>query len=260
MRRLPLLALALGLSAPLGSAQSPGAVEAAADAPVRVHAASGLAGAADLSTPPDFEGDLTDDDPVQNGKPYDAYTIDLETGIEATITMTSDAFDTYLIVRSPSGQEWSNDDYQSTSVSQVSLTVTEAGRYTIWATAFSEGGRGRYQVRTSSVRARVLSTVSGRLDYEDEQLIKGEYVDTLTIEAPRTGRFYVDLMPLGFQGYARVTSPAGTQTRGQVPYGERSVRMGPFEAAPGTWTVDVTTAAADEVGAYDVRVVSLDEQ
>lgn len=211
--------------------------------------------------PPDFEGVLTDNDPVQNGKPYDAFPLEVAAGREVTVTMSADDFDTYLIVKSPGGEEWQNDDFGSTRVSQVTFTAAARGTYTIWATAFSESGRGTYEVHVSSVAATVVSTQSGRLDYEDDQLIKGEYFDVLTVQPPSQGAFYIELLPLGFAGYMRVTSPGGRRESAQTSYdGSRTVRVGPLQPEGGAWTVEVTSVSADEVGAYDVRVVTLDDQ
>ena len=185
-------------------------------------------------------------------------------GNELTVTMSADGFDTYLIVKSPTGQQWTNDDFGSTSVSQVQLNAPTSGAYTIWATAFSESGRGPYEVRVEQTSATVVFTESGRLDYEDEQLIKGEYYDEFAVTAPSSGEFFVELMPLGFSGFMRVTSPSGVHrtTDLYTYYGQdqRSTRLGPFEGERGTWTVEVTTASPGEVGAYDVRVIEMEER
>lgn len=201
---------------------------------------------------------------MQQGKPYDAYTVSVEDGNQFTVTMTSQEFDTYLIVKSPSGQQWTNDDFGSTSVSQVDFNAPMTGEYTIWATAFSDSGRGSYEVRVKESSATVVFTETGRLDYDDEKLIKGEYYDEFIVTAPSSGEFFVELMPLGFNGFMRVTSPSGAQqTTDLYTYyndDQRSVRLGPFEGERGTWTVEVTTSSPMEVGAYDVRVIQMDER
>ena len=217
--------------------------------------------AVDLSAPPDFRGILDGDDAMREGKPYDSYTFDVREGTEVTVTMTSEAFDTYLVVRAPGGQEWTNDDFGDTQTSQVSFTPAARGTYTLLATAFGTDGRGAYEVRVQAVAATVVSTVSGRLDYQDTQQIKGEFYDTLTLRAPTAGEFYVDLLSLGFSGFLRVTSPGGVRTTGQqTQSAETPIRVGPFEGERGTWTVDVTTQGPGQVGAYDVRVITLDSQ
>lgn len=216
-----------------------------------------------FSGPPTFQGTLTDNDPTRDGDtPVDTYSTDVRDGDEVTVTMTADDFDTYLIVRSPGGQEWSNDDFGSTRVSQVTFRATEAGRYTVLATAYSSSGRGDYEVLVASVRAVVLSTVAGRLDYQDQQQIKGEYFDEVTVQAPARGTFYIELVPLGFSGFLRVTSPGGIITRStsQRYDASPSMRLGPFQAERGAWRVDVTSEGGNSmVGAYDLRVVTIEE-
>lgn len=113
------------------------------------------------------------------------------------MTVSADDFDTDLIVRPLSGRELSNDDFGSTRVSQVRFNAAQAGTVTIQATAYNSFGRGDYEVRASSVRATVVSTVEGRLDYQDAQ------------------QFTVELIPLGFSGYLRVTAPDGQITRSE---------------------------------------------
>ncbi|MEM7789648.1 MAG: PPC domain-containing protein [Bacteroidota bacterium] len=210
--------------------------------------------------PPDFEGVLDDSDLTRDGKPYDTFSFTVEADDQVIVTMTADDFDTYLYVESPSGEEWSNDDFGNTRTSQIEFIASESGDYTITATAFSASGRGAYEIRATASRANVLETISGRLDYQDAQQIKGEYFDELTIDAPASGPFYVELMPLGFSGYMRLTSPGGVHHTTQGSWGERTLRVGPIEGERGTWTVAVTTMSPEEVGAYDVRVFSLEEQ
>ena len=49
---------------------------------------------------------------------------------------TSADFDTYLIVRSPKGSEFANDDFEGQGVSQVEFLAPEAGTWTVWASAY----------------------------------------------------------------------------------------------------------------------------
>ena len=259
IRSAALLALAL-FTLPVSAQDVPGQMTAP---PVAMppHSMDGMTVAADVSGPPDFRGVLDDNDAMREGKPADSYTFDVREGTEVTVTMTAEDFDTYLVVRAPGGQEWTNDDFGSTRTSQVSFTPAARGRYTLLATAFSTDGRGAYEVRVRAVAATVVSTTSGRLDYQDMQQIKGEFYDTLTLRAPTDGAFYIDLLSLGFSGFLRVTSPSGTRTSAQQQYGaEIPIRVGPFQGERGTWTVDVTTQGPGQVGAYDVRVITLDEQ
>ncbi len=230
------------------------AVETAFDAPMPVTSAE--------FGEPRFQGSLGPNDLVRDGgEYYDVFTFDAEAGQEVTVRMTSNSFDTYLFVRDQNGREWNNDDFGTTQVSQLTFTASEQGTYTIWASAFAAGTEGDSLVYVTTRQKNIISTVSGRLDRQDTQQIKGEYFDTLSIRAPRSGAFYIELMPLGFSGFVRATSPGGQVTSGSTANdGNETIRIGPFQPESGNWTVDITTMSPNEVGAYDLMVVQLDEQ
>ncbi|MEM1042050.1 MAG: PPC domain-containing protein [Bacteroidota bacterium] len=208
-----------------------------------------------------YSGTLEDGDPVRDfGELYDAYTFEAQEGQEVVVRLDGRAgLDTYLIVRSPSGAEWNNDDFEGASVSQVSLVAGEAGTWDVWASGFNNAQRGAYDLTVTLGGIAEVTTVQGRLDPSDRQSIKGEYVDTFAIDAPTSGRFSVELLCYGFDGYLRVTSPSGQRWRNDDAGSTDVSRIENLVGAPGEWTVDITTSFADEVGAYDLRVLSFPE-
>lgn len=204
------------------------------------------------------EGDTTRD----NGAYYEEHSFDAAEGDEVRVRMEApmEEFDTYLIVVGPTGEEYYNDDFEgSTSVSQVEFSASAGGSYTVWASAYAAEATGSYTIDISTTAYEVAQEMSGRLDPADKQSIKGEFFDTMTITAPASGPFYVELRALGFDGYLRVVGPSGEIWRND-DYSSggayRLSRIGPLDADGGQWQVDVTTYGADEVGAYDVRVLT----
>jgi hypothetical protein len=214
--------------------------------------------AAPAAQPVVHEGTLDANDPVRdNGSPYDPYTFEVREDQLVTVRMESQEFDTYLIVRSPSGVETVSDDFEGTMISQVDLVATEAGTWTAWASAFSSSSLGSY---TLSVRPGAVGQgrlAQGRLDHQDQQALKGEYFDTHTFESGRDGEVLIQLTSLGFDGFLVVTLPDGTIVREEGMTSE-NLQVGPMPAARGRWRVDVTTAAPGMVGAYDLRFVTFD--
>ena len=210
----------------------------------------------------EYSGTLTADAPTRdNGANYDEYTFEAEASEEITVRMeapTSD-FDTYLIVETPDGETYENDDHDGLYVSQVTFTAPVDGEYAIWATAYSSGGSGDYTVAVDRIRYEVVEEISGRLDPEDDQAIKGEYFDTHTLTVPE-GMFTVELRALGFDGYLRVMSPDGESWRnddyGPSSNAYRLSRVEDLTSDGGEWQIDVTTYSADETGAYDVRLLA----
>ena len=202
------------------------------------------------------EGDMTRD----FGELYDAYAFDAEMGQQVTVRLEgTEGLDTYLVVRSPTGQEWTNDDFAGANVSQVDLVAGEGGTWTVWASGFNSEARGPYSLEVTLGGIAEVTTIQGRLDPSDTQSIKGEYVDTFTIDAPESGRFMVELLSYGFDGYLRVTSPSGQHWRNDDAGSTTLSRIEGLAGTPGEWTVDVTTIGEGAVGAYDVRVLVFPE-
>lgn len=69
------------------------------------------------------------------------YPVVLEAGQTITIRMSSDDFDTVLILLGPDGEEVAfNDDSEGTLNSRIIYTVPETGEYTVVTRAFGSGG------------------------------------------------------------------------------------------------------------------------
>lgn len=212
-----------------------------------------------------FSGTLADADPTRpGGARYDAHTFTLREGQQAKVRMTSETFDTYLIVKGPDGAEFTNDDFEGTSVSQVEFVATRGGTYTVWASAFSSEGRGDYTVEVTPGKVAQIATTEGRLDPRDQQFPKGEFYDL--VERRMDGRtpFSVELHAYGFDGYLVVQAPSGRYYRNDDDEaaggstGGNMQRSALRDLAPeaGTWKIWVTTLGPETYGAYDLRVLT----
>src|SRR5690606_34286083 len=91
-------------------------------------ALAALLAAPAAAQPAVYDGTLDANDPVRpGGQPYDAYPFEVRADQLVTVRMQSPTFDTYLIVRSPSGVETISDDFDGTMISQVDLVAAEPG-------------------------------------------------------------------------------------------------------------------------------------
>lgn len=188
---------------------------------------------------------------------YDAVTLQIDRPSEFTVRMESQAFDTYLIVRSPSGVETSNDDFEGQSVSQIDMLATETGAWTIWATAYGSGMEGAYTLTITRGSDVEIETIEGRLDYRDPVALKGEFFDTIARDLAGDTQYIFELVSLGYDGYLVVTSPTGEVQRNDDAGSTRLSRVGPLSAPAGKWTIQVTSASAGEQGAYDLNIVRI---
>ena len=204
-----------------------------------------------------LSGVLEEGDSVrENDARYDEHTVEVATNEQVAISMLSDDFDAFLIVRGPGGAEWTNDDAGGSRNAGVELIAESGGTFTIWASGFGSQDLGAYTVVVDRQGAVEMTVTEGRLDYKDDETIKGEFVDRHEIELAAERSHLVELLSLGFDGFLRLESPSGEVWRNDDAGTTTLSRIGPVEGEAGTWTVHITTVRAGEVGAYDLRVIT----
>lgn len=99
----------------------------------------------------------------QPGKYQDVYAFTANAGQNIRVDVTSRDFDTYLTVRTPSGKDITNDDFEaSSSRSVVDLTLPETGRYQIFVTSYDDKETGNYTVTASLRTGAVANAIAPR--------------------------------------------------------------------------------------------------
>jgi len=88
---------------------------------------------------------------AQDNSLYDDYPVEVDNGWVIHATMTSAAFDTYLILIDPAGNRATTNDDDATlggngTNSQITFTATQAGTYHVYANALRAGDSGAYHV------------------------------------------------------------------------------------------------------------------
>ena len=204
-----------------------------------------------------FTGTLDADDlHRENDARYDVHTFDVVQNEQIAVSMMSDDFDSFLIVRGPDGAEWTNDDFEGNRNAGVEMIAESAGTYTVWASGFGSQDLGAYTVTVDRQGVVQMTVTEGRLDYKDDETIKGEFVDRHEIALAAGGSYVVELLSLGFDGFLRLESPSGEVWRNDDAGTTDLSRIGPVEGEAGAWIVHITTVRAGEVGAYDLRVIT----
>ena len=113
----------------------------------------GSGGNADLSTGDTVEGEITQDsprDPIYDDL-AESYTFQASDGDTISISQTSEAIDTYIVITDGDGNQVAeNDDGGSGFNSQLTMTAPSDGTYTIWAGSFSGEATGSFTLSLSS--------------------------------------------------------------------------------------------------------------
>ncbi len=215
------------------------------------------------------QGDRT----LPTGGLFDEEVVTLPAGATVQLQMHSSAFDTVLVVRTPSGREETNDDVaQGNTNSALTLQASEAGEYRILATSYRPGDTGDYELvigapaaapepgtpavantpaNTQPVAASLSEPIRGSLARGDRTLASGEFVDAHTVTLPQGGGVQIRLASTQFDPYLIVRSPSGRQVdNDDLTPGDRNAGIDLPLAEPGTYTIQVTSYRAGETGAY----------
>ena len=189
------------------------------------------------------------DETLRSGEFVDTYTFAGTPGQRVAIDLTSDDFDTYLVVEPPRGASQQDDDGGgATGHSRLEMDLTEPGTYTVYVTSYAAAETGAYRlvidgterfgqpaqptrsvsddpIRTASApgapaRATqpttrqiadytLAETFQGELDARDQRLDSGEFTEVHTFDGDAGEPVRIDLTSAEFDPFLIVTSPSG---------------------------------------------------
>lgn len=94
---------------------------------------------------------------LSSGEFIDTYPMTFSPGTPVELRVESSAFDSYLLVRSPSGRQMDNDDYRPGALhAGIDIPSAEAGAYQVGVTSYRSGETGAY-----TLTARAGSATAG---------------------------------------------------------------------------------------------------
>lgn len=198
------------------------------------------------------------DDTLQNYGYADSYVFAATAGQSAIIDLSSSEFDTYLLVRTPSGKELSNDDFEGrTDRSLLSIEVPETGEYEIVVSSFMSSESGDYSLSftlddnsdTPGERAE-----SGTLSSSDAQLESGEYIDIYELSGRPGQRLQADLRSEDFDTFLILITPSGEQFENDDMDSTNRSFLDMTLAEAGDYRVVVTSYGVGAVGDYTLQL------
>jgi len=219
------------------------------------------------------------DEQLNSGEFVDTYEVEGREGDRVSLSLRSDAFDPYLMVRGPGDFSEENDDAaEGDKNASLDLVLPTSGAYRVMATSYESGETGRYtlavggsgdgqrsggsqsiQTSTGSQEGsgvgalRPGGSVSDSLRQGDETLSSGEYVDTWRFRA-RRGQTYTARLESGdFDSYLLVRGPGELSEDNDDDAGQRgshNSRVTFTAAADGEISVSATSFSSGETGGY----------
>lgn len=161
------------------------------------------------------EGELSEDSPVLPDYPAraESYMFEGETNDVVDITMTSDAFDTYLLLtRSQEGLIGENDDDDGID-SRLIRGLPEDGLYTIWASTLTGGVSGEFTLSLST-GSRDQVVPPSATEIADGETVQG----TVTPDSPKDPYFRDLGVPYTIEGNAGETITVSMDSTAMDPY------------------------------------------
>jgi hypothetical protein len=209
------------------------------------------------------------DETIDSGEFADVFRIQGTPGQELVATVSSTDFDTYLMVVGPGDDRSENDDLEGRpGVSEVQMTLGEAGEYRVVVTSYEAGETGSYALtidQQATVRTvqqgrdvtelTVGSRSSGSLAEGDTKLSSGEFRDMFVFEGVAGQSVSVAMRSQGFDSYVGIITPAGEQIDNDDWEGDQTTsRVDHILAETGRYRVMATSYQAGESGSYEIEV------
>ncbi|WP_332658166.1 caspase family protein [Brevundimonas sp.] len=217
------------------------------------------------------------DGTLQSGEYADEFTFPVRRGQTYELTLSSSAFDPYLLVRGPGGLSEDNDDDPAARGSQDSrlrFTAPADGQVEVSATSYQPGETGAYTLTLGGAAARpaaspaataasggavrVGQTLDGRLGAGDRQLEGGEYMNSYVLRGRRGQTLDLRLTSTSFDPYVAISGPgdfsAFNDDDPAVADGRNS-RLVVTLPADGDYRITATSYASGEQGGYRLAVL-----
>jgi serine protease Do len=213
------------------------------------------------------------DTQLEGGEFFDEYTIDVGIGKELVAILSAVDFDPYLIVTTPSGEQFENDDYaDSPSVSLVQEIAGEAGAWRVRVTSYEAGETGDYSLilttrqRTDAsttseaftekgpVPAGPTATITGSLEEGDPVREDGSYYEGWGIDVAEGDHLVLTLASPDFDAFLTFVSPTRRTFDDDDGGGNTDSKVDIVIDEPGRWTVVANTLRAGDSGGYTLTV------
>jgi hypothetical protein len=225
-----------------------------------------------LSTRVDRSGRLeSGDETLSSGEFVDDYEFEGAPGQHVAVDLRSSAFDTYLILKDPAGEQTENDDADDGGVghSSIDADLSEAGTYRVLVTSYESGESGPYSLTIDPSAERgapatrdvttltVGAPLRGELDGDDSTFQAGEYHDTYVFDGDEGDTVRVELSSADFDTYLGLVTPSGEEIANDDYEGaaDRSVIELTLPET-GRYRVQATSYAAAETGSYRLALTA----
>jgi hypothetical protein len=212
---------------------------------------------------------------ASDGTFFEVWTFPLAQATEVTITQTSTAFDSFLILADAACAIIAFDDDSGGNLNSRLVITLPAGNYFIAANTFAFGERGNYQLSVTCSEPADLcggdctvavigcaETLSGTLEASDCTLPQdGSFLDIFEFTLAGEQGVTINLSTAAFDPFLWVygSDCVPVAANDDCTEGDFSLSCLTVNLTAGTWFIGVNSFSAGEVGPYDLTVVECGE-
>jgi len=254
-----------------------GAYELKSSSGARTPASPHLAAATPSAPPPGGasptirQGSLQrGDETLDSGEFVDSYQYTWPAGASIDVSLTSTAFDPYVIVVGPDGEQEDNDDISSSNRNAgLTYPVRQAGTHRVLVTSYEAGETGAYRLSVTptgggagavqppapqaagSANQRI---VTGSLASGDSTLASGELFDQHTLTFADGQHVHLEARSAEFDTYLIVHPPSGDQQDNDDGSNGTNAELDFIAQGAGEYRVVVTSYEPGEHGDYQLVI------
>ncbi len=205
-------------------------------------------------------GTLAEGDDMFDGSFADTFRFTAEAGQPFDVSLTSDDFDAYLVLTTPSGDEVRSDDYEEGSTnSRIVGVLEESGQYQLTATSYEVGETGTYHLTSASGGYGALGA-NGELGDGDEVDDEGRYVDRYPFVGRAGDPVGINLVSDAFDTRLTLVTPSGERIEND-DYGDgTNSRIEYTLTETGDYELEVSSFDLGGTGPYDLISGDADER
>ena len=211
--------------------------------------------------PGKIDATLTIRDNLYMNKRAHFYEFEAKAGTYIDLTLTSDDFETLMLLKSPTEKEISSDAYSTNlNTSKIQLRLMEAGNYLLVVTSESEGNIGRYEllfsVKTDAEDYQTLEVGEnkGQLTVEDEKYL-GKYIKWYQFKVEKNFVATFTCASSQLDPYIILITPDGLQYENDdAENGNTNSRISVKIKESGTCILGVSSFRFEKIGRYCIRL------
>jgi hypothetical protein len=205
-----------------------------------------------------YSGILDEGDPISvKGEYYDSYTVFLERNQRVVISMRSEQFDPFLVLKPLRGRRMLNDDYEVETESRIDFIAEASGQYEIFATSYAGSELGQYSLRILLGERMNVQEIEGHLDFDDPELEEYGFYEMHPLYLEQGQRIILEMTSDQLDTLLMVEGPDGFYSEND-DYNEQTFisRIELFAPVEGEYVITTASYDVGVEGSYTLKIYS----